>query len=308
MAVPSSGAISLAGIRAELATNTYNASATTASSLEDCSDGTVATINTGNAANDRPDGNTPHAMSEFYAYDHDVSSFSDSISFDFDGTNDYLSATGDLPASDALETIGSVSMWVKLDAMSANGILWQITAEAGAEDQLFILWNNDAGVIRGNVKLSGNANTVDSGSGLEGDDTWHHVVMTWGSGSKSAALNIVRLYIDGSQTDTDAINHTWGDGAPPALMTFGRNSIQNNAFFNGHMNDIAIFNDILSASEVTSIYNSGEPKDESSHSGLIAYYTMEGYSNGDTELTDDSSNSFTLTINNSTDIDSTDTP
>ena len=308
MAVPSSGAISLAGIRAELATNTYNASATTTSSLEDCSGGGVDTINTGNAANDRPDGNEPHAMSEFYAYDHDLSSFNDNISFDFDGANDYLSASGDLPASDTLETTGSVSMWVKLDAMSANGLMWQITAETGTDNQLFILWQNASGVIRGNVKLGGTANLVDSGSGLEGDDTWHHVVMTWGSGSKTAALNIVRMYIDGSQTDTDAINHTWNDGSSPALMTFGRNSIQNNAFFNGHMNDIAIFNDILSASEVTSIYNSGSPKDESSHSGLIAYYTMEGYSNGDDELTDDSSNSFVLAINNSTDIDSTDTP
>ena len=91
-------------------------------------------------------------------------------------------------------------------------------------------------------------------------------------------------------------------------MTFGRNSINNTAFFNGHMNDIAIFSDVLSDSEVTSIYNSGAPKDESSHSGLMAYYTMEEYSDGDTSLVDDSSNSFTLTINNSTNIDSTDTP
>ena len=42
------------------------------SSLEDLSDGTVATINTGNDADDRPDGSTPHAMSEFYSYDHDL--------------------------------------------------------------------------------------------------------------------------------------------------------------------------------------------------------------------------------------------
>ena len=308
MAVPSSGALSLAGIRAELATNTYNASATTTTSLEDVSGGGVATINTANAANDRPDGNAPHLMSEFYAYDHDLSSFSDDISFDFDGTNDFMSASGDLPSADALETTGSVSMWVKLDAMSANGLMWQITAESGTTNQLFILWQNASGVIRGNVKLAGSTNIVDSGTGLEGDNTWHHVCMTWLSGSKTAALNIVRMYIDGSQTDTDAISTTWNDGAEPAQMTFGKNSIQNNAFFNGHMDDIAIFNDVLTSSEVSSIYNSGSPKDESGHSGLIAYYTMEEYSDGDTELTDDSSNSHTLTISNSTNIDSTDTP
>ena len=34
-------------------------------SLTEASDGTVATINTGNASGDRPDGSAPHAMSEF---------------------------------------------------------------------------------------------------------------------------------------------------------------------------------------------------------------------------------------------------
>ena len=74
MAVPGSGALSLAGIRAHLGGGAYNTTSTVQSSLEDCSDGTVATINTNNASADRPDGSDPHAMSEFYAYDHDASS------------------------------------------------------------------------------------------------------------------------------------------------------------------------------------------------------------------------------------------
>tara|TARA_R110001592_G_scaffold128856_1_gene341086 strand:- start:53 stop:979 length:927 start_codon:yes stop_codon:yes gene_type:complete len=308
MAVPSSGAISLAGIRAEIATNTYNASATTTSSLEDLSDGTTATINTANASGDRPDGNAPHAMSEFYAYDHDLSSFSDDISFDFDGTNDFLSGGGAAAANATLETTGSISVWVKLDSMSSNGIIWQITAEEGTDNQLNILWQNAAGKIRGNVKLGGTANLVDSGSGLENDNSWHHVVMTWLSGSRSAASNIVRLYVDASETDTDAIGNTWNDSSPPANFTVGKNLIQNNAFFNGHINDLAVFSDVLSAGEIELIYNEGAPKDESGHEGLIGYYTLEDYSDGDSTVADDSSNSNALTINNNTNIDSTDTP
>ena len=45
-------------------------------SLTEASNGTVATINTANASADRPDGAAPHAMSEFYSYDHDLSSTS----------------------------------------------------------------------------------------------------------------------------------------------------------------------------------------------------------------------------------------
>lgn len=73
MAVPSSGALSLLGIKRELSDNNYSSSNSHSNiSLKDCSNGTVATINTGNASSDRPDGSAPHNMSEFYAYDHDL--------------------------------------------------------------------------------------------------------------------------------------------------------------------------------------------------------------------------------------------
>ena len=71
MAVPSSGQLSLASIRGELNNNTYSPYTATATRLLHASDGTYETINTNNAVADRPDGSTPHAMSEFYNYDHD---------------------------------------------------------------------------------------------------------------------------------------------------------------------------------------------------------------------------------------------
>lgn len=73
MAVPSSGAISLLGIHQEINSNDYTTAFFDGNSisLKECSNGTEGTINTANAASDRPDGSTPHAMSEFYAYDHD---------------------------------------------------------------------------------------------------------------------------------------------------------------------------------------------------------------------------------------------
>ena len=72
MAITSSGEIKISDINTE-----FGRSGTTAnSSLEDLSDGTVATINTGNASANRPDGSTPHQMSEFYSYDHDLASTS----------------------------------------------------------------------------------------------------------------------------------------------------------------------------------------------------------------------------------------
>ena len=305
MAVPSSGVLSLAGIRAELATNTYNASATTTASLEDCSDGTVATINTGNASGDRPDGNTPHLMSEFYAYDHDLSSFNDNISFDLDGANDYLEGAGNLAAAISVST-GSISTWIKIDSHSANGLIWAINTEEGSTDQIFLLYHNGVGKVRANFKGGNTSNLADSSSGLENDGNWHHFVVTWQAQAKASG-NIVKLYEDGSLVDSDAIGSVFSGS--PAIFGFGRNAIQNfGQNFNGHLNDMAIFGDVLTSSEVSAIYNSGAPKDESSHSGIISYYTLEGYSDSDETVADDSSNSHALTITNSTNIDSTDTP
>jgi len=72
MALTSSGEIKISQIQSELdyASNRVNAS------LKSLSDGSGAlfghTINTANASADRPDGSAPHAMTEFYSYDHDA--------------------------------------------------------------------------------------------------------------------------------------------------------------------------------------------------------------------------------------------
>lgn len=63
-----SAAISMSMINTEFG-RTSNTSNTT---LASASIGSYGTINTDNASADRPDGSTPHTMSEFYSYDHDL--------------------------------------------------------------------------------------------------------------------------------------------------------------------------------------------------------------------------------------------
>ena len=80
MAVPSSGALSLFGIANEIDDEDYTSDSFQGPiSLEHFSTGGEATINTANASDDRPDGNTPHSMSEWYAYEHEFNPFSSVI-------------------------------------------------------------------------------------------------------------------------------------------------------------------------------------------------------------------------------------
>ena len=74
MTVPSSGPITMGKIYQEIDGAGYSASPdpgeiTTLASL---STGIPDTINTNNAATDRPDGSTPHSMSEFYNYNQNA--------------------------------------------------------------------------------------------------------------------------------------------------------------------------------------------------------------------------------------------
>jgi len=75
MTLTSSGQIKMSEINTELG----RTSTTANTSLEDQSDGTYATINTANPSADRPDGSAPHAMSEFYSYNHSLASTSWSV-------------------------------------------------------------------------------------------------------------------------------------------------------------------------------------------------------------------------------------
>jgi len=79
MTVPSSGELKMLGIFSELNEGDYtalNQDGTNNISLANLSTGTFGTINTANDASDRPDGSTPHSMSEFYSYDHGATSLS----------------------------------------------------------------------------------------------------------------------------------------------------------------------------------------------------------------------------------------
>jgi len=313
MAIPASGTLSMHGVLKELTTNVYTAVPVLSEALGFGATIEAASLNS-NSSSKPANFTAPHNTQDFYGYDHDAAAvFSDSKSFDFDGTNDRLEGPSNLVqefiGGASTAGAGSVSVWVKLDSMSGNGFIFQLTPEEGTTNLVLLLWNNAAGRIRGNVKVSNVTNVVNSQAGLENDGNWHHVAFTWEYGNKTSSNNETKLYIDASLKDTDAIGNTWNDGTGPAAVGFGRNKPPGNTNpFNGHMNDIALFNDKLTASEITSIYNSGSPKDESGHSGLVAYYTMEDYSDNDTTLADDSSNTYTLTIVNSTNIDSSDTP
>ena len=89
MPVPSSGTITLGKIGKELRSSgtgdDYDNGPDTSNStsLTQASTGNIDALNTGNDSADRPDASTPHAMSEFYSYDHNISGVSAPSNFSY---------------------------------------------------------------------------------------------------------------------------------------------------------------------------------------------------------------------------------
>ena len=146
MAVPSSGVLSLFGIANEIDDGDYTSdSFQDPISLEHFSTGGEATINTANASDDRPDGNTPHSMSEWYAYEHEFNPFSSVIA------NFTISAA-----------IGSLPTTVLKTFTLANG--------AGALTALISSPDVPRGILSLSVSISG-----DPGSGGGGNSATGYV-------------------------------------------------------------------------------------------------------------------------------------
>jgi hypothetical protein len=138
MAVPDSGAISLAGIRAEVGNNTYDASATTGASLSTLAAET--TFNTNSSS--YPNSDVPHAMSEWYSYDHDATaawanaySVSKSTST---GVGETIRQAA-MPAGSAIhfdqDSAFTISIWVKAGwtvDLNTNIFFWAMGDPAGS--------------------------------------------------------------------------------------------------------------------------------------------------------------------------------
>ena len=95
MSITGSAEISLTDIRDELG-------ASGQVSLTGASNGTIATINTLNLSANRPDGSAPHAMTEFYSYDHDAAT---TVGNPSDTSISFSGSPGDSEISHAAVTV-----------------------------------------------------------------------------------------------------------------------------------------------------------------------------------------------------------
>jgi hypothetical protein len=188
-------------------------------------------------------------------------------SFNFDGVDDYIETT----KTAALIT-ASLSMWVKV---SGNFGVNERQSLASNDDynhgRDFIIADTPTTTNDAYIAMFAGAIIYGKTSATGGipinDGNWHHLVWTYdGSAGTSADIN---MYVDGQNQYSNATYSSYWS-YEIKFQYFGK-PVAANTYFAGSMDEVAYFNSVLSASDVTSIYNSGTP---TTITGASAHYRM----------------------------------
>ncbi len=165
----------------------------------------------------------------------------------FDGADDYVELADDLAV---LRGTGSMSIWIKT-TQTGDDTMWRapgITGieEAGGGDDVFWGWIDASGHI--GITYANEAAT--KSTTVINDDTWHHVVLTRDSSSGE-----VVVYVDGIEED----RKMRASGSVSTLRSFASlGRIEDTGgtpeYFEGSMDEVEIFDTILTLEEVEDLY------------------------------------------------------
>lgn len=147
----------------------------------------------------------------------------------------YLNGSTSLTAAFTLSDTESISAWVYLDATAG---LYPTSIALGGSAGLQFYY--DSGNLIG---CMGNAGTTATGSFTTG--AWHHIVVT---AIKSS--DTLYLYIDGSQYSGSGVGDSSGETNNIYIGDDGSGSY----YWKGYIDDVQIYNRVLSASEVSALY------------------------------------------------------
>ncbi|MFL2983818.1 MAG: beta strand repeat-containing protein [Candidatus Neomarinimicrobiota bacterium] len=199
---------------------------------------------------------------------------------DFDNDNDHVYIAN---SSDFESDNFTVQAWINLDAFANDDYF------VYRHKTWFIGFSRSGTNIEGGVRDDDghwlypiSTTTPSAGGG------WYHVVLTFdGTGSST---EYARLYINGSLEDTESeSNHDLNSQTTKVGIGVKINGSSISNYFDGQVDDVAFWNEVLTASEVSALYNSGTPLDAGSNSGnytsssgLVAYYKFQQNANTET--------------------------
>jgi len=168
-----------------------------------------------------------------------------------DPNGDYIAVADDSSLTPSALTVAA---WIKTDAnigvtqsIIGKGDEWWIYIDS-SDVLKWLVYDNKVDWYFNNLIVTDNVNTVNLRDG-----NWHYLVGTWNGGSDASSAE---LYIDGvpvTGAHTKNGNFVAVRDTDAAVDIGGRRQY----WFNGSVDEVAIFNKSLSASEVQQLYQNG---------------------------------------------------
>lgn len=208
-------------------------------------------------------------------------SFTNTKSIALDGVDDFVNISNAITLVDDF----SISAWIK---PSNTTDTYNMILSCGSVGPYF--------AVRSGGKLHFYlSSTYETGAGVIAPNVWSHVAVTRTSG-------VLQLYINGTAFGSTS---TQSNVIGSQTYNIGRYAPTSGFQFTGNIDELALFNSALSASDITSIYGTGAPTSLASLSPLSWYRCGDG----DTAptLTDNGSGGNNGTMTNFTTF-STDVP
>lgn len=191
--------------------------------------------------------------------------FSSTISTIFDGVDDYVdmgnASTLNFDRTDPF----TFSFWVKRNSFNANHVVIGKANSSGNRRGYFINLNSANRVViqlRNNITSNSFRLNVQSTT-LINTSNWYHIAITYDG---TSTVNSFEIYINGnSDIVTNKVGTLSATIQNPAPFYLGRLAT---LYADVTLDEVSVFNSVLSASDISSIYNSGTPNDISALSPI----------------------------------------
>lgn len=179
------------------------------------------------------------------------------MALNFNGTSDYVivphSATNDLNNLNEI----TISAWIKPTSLGA-GLEAIVTKWNGSTSEQYGLWTQGSTNLVG-IRVINAIGVADAATYTAG--TWYHVAFTF-----DKITNQHLVYVNGVQTLTFTPGGTYSNSVDYTSLSIGAQvndfnggPVSPNRFFDGAIDDIRIYNRVLTSTEVDSLFDAEAP-------------------------------------------------
>ncbi len=169
---------------------------------------------------------------------------------DFDGDNDYINVPNN-PTLDPGSGNYTGLAWIKTSTSAGDMYIFNYYEGGGTDRVEFRVQDSKVRIL---INDNGNVIYRDSIASV-GDDLWHQVAFIW-----NTAADTLDVYVDGSASNSTLIGIPSNIGIvdPAGDLSIARRN-DNSSYFNGFIDNVAIYNRALSPTEIQEIYDKSTP-------------------------------------------------